>query len=58
MPMNRIQFQQALSVRGFLNLYGTEELFEAALIARRCPRGFERPSVQNAESGQLKFVTN
>jgi len=41
MPMNRVQFQPGLSMREFLSLYGTEELCEAALIARRCPQGFE-----------------
>ena len=43
MPMNRVQFQPGLSMRKFLSLYGTEELCEAALIARRWPRGFECP---------------
>ena len=43
MPMNRVQFQPGLSMREFLNLYGTEELCEAALIAKRWPRGFECP---------------
>lgn len=43
MPMNRVQFQPGLSMREFLSLYGTEELCEAALIARRWPRGFECP---------------
>jgi transposase-like protein len=43
MPMNRVQFQPGLSMRKFLSLYGTEELCEAALIARRWPQGFECP---------------
>ena len=43
MPMNRVQFQPGLSMREFWSLYGTEELCEAALIARRWPRGFECP---------------
>jgi len=43
MPMNRVQFQPGLSMREFLSLYGTDELCEAALIARRWPRGFECP---------------
>jgi transposase-like protein len=41
--MNRVQFQPGLSMREFLSLYGTDELCEAALIARRWPRGFECP---------------
>ena len=43
MPMNRVQFQPGLSRREFWSLYGTDELCEAALIARRWPRGFECP---------------
>ncbi len=43
MTMNRVQFQPGLSMREFLSLYGTEELCEAALIARRWPQGFECP---------------
>jgi transposase-like protein len=43
MPMNRVQFQPGLSMREFLSLYGTDEQCEAALIARRWPRGFECP---------------
>lgn len=43
MPMNRVQFQPGLSMREFLSLYGTEELCQAALIARRWPRCFECP---------------
>lgn len=43
MPMNRVQFQPGLSMREFLGLYGTDELCEAALIARRWPDGFVCP---------------
>lgn len=43
MPMNRVQFQQGLSMREFLSLYGTEDLCEAAVVALRWPRGFECP---------------
>ena len=35
MPMNRLQFQPGLSMRELLTLYGTDQLCEAALIARR-----------------------
>ena len=41
MPMNRVQFQPGLSMREFLSLHGTKELCEAALIARRRPRGVD-----------------
>jgi hypothetical protein len=43
MPMNQVQFQPGLSMRGFLSLHGTEELGEAAPIARRGPQGFGCP---------------
>lgn len=43
MPMNRVQFQPGLSMREFLSLYGTQELCEAALVARRWPEGFVCP---------------
>jgi transposase-like protein len=43
MPMNRVQFQPGLSMLEFWSLYGTEELCEAALIARRWPDGFACP---------------
>jgi transposase-like protein len=50
MPMNRVQFQPGLSMREFLSLYGTDKLCEAALIARRWPRGFECPRCRLCEA--------
>ena len=40
MPMNRIQFQQGLSLPEFQRLYGTEEQCEAALEKVRWPDGY------------------
>jgi transposase-like protein len=41
--MNLVQFQPGHSMREFLNMYGTDDLCEASLIARRWPCGFECP---------------
>ena len=43
MVMNRVQFQQGLSMPGFLDRYGSEAQCEAALIAARWPQGFTCP---------------
>lgn len=43
MPMNRIQFQQGLSLPEFFSLYGSEEQCEAALEQARWPEGFRCP---------------
>jgi predicted RNA-binding Zn-ribbon protein involved in translation (DUF1610 family) len=43
MPMNRIQFQPGLSMREFLDLYGTEQQCQEALQAARWPKGFVCP---------------
>jgi len=40
MPMNRVHFQPGLSMPEVWTLYGTEELCEGVLIARRGPAGF------------------
>ncbi len=39
MAMNRIQFQPGLSLPEFMELYGTEKKFEAALEKTRWPNG-------------------
>lgn len=46
MAMNRIQFQQSLSLRNFLNLYGTEIQCETALEKARWPGSFICPKCQ------------
>ena len=43
MAMNRIQFQQGLSMPEFLKDYGTEAQCEQALEAVRWPEGFRCP---------------
>jgi hypothetical protein len=43
MPMNQIQFQPRMSLRQFLELYGTEEQCEAALEQTSWPNGFRFP---------------
>lgn len=40
MAMNRVQFQPGLSTHGFMNLYGTQEKCEAAVISWRWPTGY------------------
>ena len=40
MAMNRVQFQQGLSLAEFLKRYGTDELCESHLVASRWPEGF------------------
>jgi len=44
MPMNRVQFQEGLSLPDFMKRYGTEEQCEQALIAARWPSGFSCPA--------------
>jgi hypothetical protein len=43
MVMNRIQFQQGLSLPQFMELYGTEEKCGVALEKARWPNGFRCP---------------
>ncbi|MDX7731420.1 IS1595 family transposase, partial [Aeromonas caviae] len=40
MAKNKVQYQKGLSVNGFLEKYGTEELCEKALFKWRYPQGF------------------
>lgn len=44
MPMNRVQFQKGLSMPEFLELFGTEQQCEQAVVAARWPRGFVCPA--------------
>ena len=43
MPMNRIQFQQGMSLPEFLRSFGTEEQCAAAVAAARWPGGYACP---------------
>lgn len=44
MPMNRVQFQPGLSMKAFLQRYGSDEQCEAALLQARWPDGFVCPN--------------
>lgn len=44
MAMNRVQFQPGLSMHAFMDLYGTQEKCEAAVIGWRWPKGYVCPS--------------
>lgn len=60
MKMNRIQFQPGLSMREFLERYGTEAQCRAALQATRWPDGFVCPRCGGAartsfERGGLRY---
>ena len=44
MPINRVQFQQGLSMPEFFEQYGTEAHCESALEQARWPQGFHCPS--------------
>lgn len=48
MTMNRIQFQQGMSMPEFLKLFATEALCAAALQSARWPDGFRCPSCAGA----------
>ena len=43
MPMNRIQFQQGMSLPEFLRSFGTEEQCAAAVAVARWPDGYACP---------------
>lgn len=47
MAINRIQFQQGLSLNDFLHNYGTEEQCSVTLEKSRWPHGFKCPSCDN-----------
>jgi transposase-like protein len=51
--MNRIQFQPGISFSQFLELYGTEEQCETALVETRWPDGFRCPRCGEQEHGHV-----
>jgi transposase-like protein len=55
MAMNRVQFQPGLSMHAFMDLYGTQDKCEAAVIGCRWPRGFVCPSCGLADAGFSSF---
>ena len=50
MPMNQVQFQKGLSLPQFMELYGTEQQCEQALIAARWPSGFLCPRCSSTQA--------
>lgn len=44
MAMNRVQFQPGLTMHKFMELYGTQDKCEAAVIGWRWPKGYVCPS--------------
>ena len=48
MPMNRIQFQQGMSLPEFMASFGTEEQCAEAVKQARWPQGFECPRCGSA----------
>jgi transposase-like protein len=50
MAMNRVQFQKGLSMTEFLQLYGTEEACEKAVMQARWPQGYRCPACDHAVS--------
>jgi predicted RNA-binding Zn-ribbon protein involved in translation (DUF1610 family) len=54
MPMNRIPFQQGLSLPAFLEPFGPEAPCEAALENARGPQGFRCPRCGQADHDVLR----
>lgn len=54
MPMNRVQFQPGLSLRRFLERYGSEAKCERALMAARWPDGFVCPKCGARKCSQFR----
>lgn len=48
MAMNRVQFQRGLSMHDFMDLYGTPQQCEQALVSWRWPEGYRCPSCGSA----------
>jgi transposase-like protein len=55
MKMNRVQFQPGLSMHQFMDLYGTQEKCEAAVIGWRWPKGYVCPSCGQADATFSSF---
>ena len=55
MKMNRVQFQPGLSMHQFMDLYGTQEKCEAAVISWRWPKGYVCPSCELADASFSSF---
>ena len=55
MKMNRVQFQPGLSMHQFMELYGTQEKCEAAVICWRWSKGYVCPSCEQADASFSSF---
>jgi transposase-like protein len=55
MAMNRVQFQPGLSMHQFMDLYGTPEKCEAAVIGWRWPKGYVCPACGQADASFSSF---
>jgi transposase-like protein len=55
MAMNRVQFQPGLSMHEFMDLYGTQDKCEAAVIGWRWPRGYACPSCERTDASFSSF---
>lgn len=53
MAMNRIQFQEGLSLPEFMRQFGAEDQCEKALESARWPNGFHCPRCENADYGVI-----
>jgi ribosomal protein L37AE/L43A len=54
MPMNRVQFQQGLSMAEFMEQYGTDAQCEMALADARWPTGFACPKCSSPASSSFR----
>lgn len=55
MAMNRVQFQPGLPLREFMELYGTQEQCESAVIGWRWPAGYVCPACGLADANFSSF---
>ena len=55
MAMNRVQFQPGLSMHQFMDMYGTQEKCEVAVIGWRWPKGYVCPSCGLADANFSSF---
>jgi hypothetical protein len=54
MAMNRVQFQQGLSMEEFTDRYGTEEQCEQAVVRSRWPEGYVCPRCRGAQASEFR----
>ncbi len=54
MAMNRVQFQEGLSMPAFMAQYGTEAKCRRALFRSRWPQGFRCPACQQRRCSRFR----